>query len=97
MDKTANEGANSQLNVELIVHKNNTEPMNIYDETTNDVDSIQNVDIKYYKNIILDCSSIQFVDETGVKCLRDLISDYQKENVTFLLTNCNGLYFFIVL
>ena len=95
MDKTANEGENSQFNVELIVHKSNNEAVNTYEETTNDIDSIQDMDKKYYKNIILDCSSIQFVDETGAKCLRDLIGDYQKENVTFLLTNCNGFYFVI--
>ncbi len=50
------------------------------------------VEIKQYNIIILDCTLIQFIDETGVKCLNDLINDYKKENVQFLLSNCNSMY-----
>ena len=43
-----------------------------------------------YNAIILDCSRIQFIDECGVQCLKEVIDKYRKENVKFLLTNCNG-------
>ena len=57
--------------------------------------SISNSENKYYDIIILDCTLIQFIDETGVKCLNDLIKDYKKENVQFLLSNCNSKYLLI--
>ena len=40
--------------------------------------------------IILDCTSCTYIDESGVKCLREIIDKYKKENVKFLMTNCNG-------
>ena len=59
-------------------------------ENGNDEDSNKN-EKKYYATIILDCTLIRFIDETGAKCLKDIIRDYKKEKVEFLLTNCNGL------
>ena len=48
--------------------------------------------LKKYDAIILDCSLIQFIDESGVKCLKEVIDKYSKENVKFLLTYCNGIF-----
>ena len=45
---------------------------------------------KANRYIILDCSSIQFIDEMGVKTLKEIIKEYKKENIKLLLTNCNG-------
>ena len=56
--------------------------------------SLQIAEPKYYKCIILDCSMVQFVDEQGVKVLKEVIQDYQNENVRFLLANCNSNEYF---
>ena len=42
------------------------------------------------KSIIIDFSLVQFVDESGVKCLNEILKEYEKENVKILLTNING-------
>jgi anti-anti-sigma regulatory factor len=47
---------------------------------------------KKYKVLIVDCVSVQFIDEAGFKCLKEMINEYEKENIKFLLTNCNGKY-----
>ena len=45
---------------------------------------------KYYKVIVLDCTQVQFVDESAVKTLKEIINEYKKENVKFYMTNCSG-------
>jgi anti-anti-sigma regulatory factor len=45
--------------------------------------------------IVLDMTLVQFVDETGVKCLNLIYDEYTKDNVRFLFTNCNGIYLII--
>ncbi len=45
---------------------------------------------KSVDTIILDMMSVQFVDEAGCKCLRDVVKEYSKENVDILFAHCNG-------
>ena len=40
--------------------------------------------------IILDCTRCNFIDESGAKCLKEIVDTYAKENVQILLTSCNG-------
>ncbi len=42
------------------------------------------------QTIILDCTRCNFIDESGAKCLKEIVDTYAKENVQILLTNCNG-------
>ena len=42
------------------------------------------------QTIILDCTSCNYIDESGAKCLKEIVDTYAKENVQILLTNCNG-------
>jgi anti-anti-sigma regulatory factor len=51
---------------------------------------------KKYKIVIVDFVSVQFIDETGFKCLKEIIDEYEKENIRFLLANCNGKYHFLL-
>lgn len=46
--------------------------------------------LKYYDNIILDFSLVQFIDESGVKCLKDIYKEYKIDKVNILIINCNG-------
>ena len=56
------------------------------------IEANNNEDQKLYKVIVLDCTLIQFIDESGLKCLREVIKEYNKEDVKFLLANCNGKF-----
>jgi anti-anti-sigma regulatory factor len=47
----------------------------------------------YYKAIILDMKLVQFLDESGMKCLIDITKEYNKEKVTILLCNCDGKFY----
>jgi anti-anti-sigma regulatory factor len=52
--------------------------------------NLQIAEPKYYKCIILDCSMVQFIDETGARFLMEIIQEYKNEDVRFLLANCNS-------
>jgi hypothetical protein len=43
--------------------------------------------------IILDLAQCNFIDESGAKCLKEIVDTYARENVKLLLTNCNGKCF----
>jgi hypothetical protein len=45
---------------------------------------------KVYKWIVLDFSLVQFVDETGIICLKDTITEYKDQNVQILFACVNG-------
>lgn len=74
------------------VSLNGTVEANNEDQRLNQASPVKGEDKKYYKVIILDCTLIQFIDESGVKCLREVIKEYNKEDVKFLLANCNGKF-----
>lgn len=40
--------------------------------------------------IIIDMTLVQFIDETGVKCLTQVFNEYTKDNVNLMFTNING-------
>ena len=40
--------------------------------------------------VIIDCSSILFIDEAGVNSLRSIIEKYESIGVLVALTNCRG-------
>lgn len=40
--------------------------------------------------IIIDMTSVQFVDEAGCNCIKQVVKEYASENVKILLANCNG-------
>lgn len=48
------------------------------------------LNIKEMNVIVIDMTLVQFVDETGVKCLNLIYDEYTKDNVRLLFTNCNG-------
>jgi hypothetical protein len=62
---------NKPCNIELI-------DRNEKDSSKSSISGSNSDENKYYDIIILDCTSIQFIDETGVKCLNDLIKDPEK-------------------
>jgi anti-anti-sigma regulatory factor len=76
------------------IDNNNNEEMNQTVSTL--LENEHRIDEKKYKIVIVDCVSVQFIDEAGFKCLKEIINEYEKENVKFLLTNCNGnnIFFF---
>ena len=45
---------------------------------------------RQFRAIILDFTRCNFIDESGAKCLKEIVDKYAKENVKLLLTNCNG-------
>lgn len=45
---------------------------------------------KYFKMIIIDFSSVTFIDEFGVKCLQKIKHDYNQDDVKIVLTCCNS-------
>jgi hypothetical protein len=51
---------------------------------------------KYYNTIIVDFSSVQYVDEAGCKCLKEVVYEYTKDGIKIFFTNCNRkLIFFL--
>ena len=40
--------------------------------------------------IIVDFTLVQFVDETGCKCLKEVVKEYTNDGVKMFFTNCNG-------
>ena len=50
---------------------------------------------RQFRAIILDCTRCNFIDESGAKCLKEIVDTYAKENVQILLTNCNGNVLFV--
>jgi hypothetical protein len=50
---------------------------------------------RQFRAIILDCTRCNFIDESGAKCLKEIVDTYAKENVRLLLTNCNGNVLFV--
>ena len=50
----------------------------------------QDEEKKSFKAIILDCARCNFIDESGAKCLKEIVNKYDKENVKVFLSNCNG-------
>ena len=67
------------------------------DENDNEMllcDSQNNYDTNFGKNffsgIVLDCTRCNFIDESGAKCLKEIVDKYAKENVKLVLSNCNG-------
>ncbi len=49
---------------------------------------------RQFRAVILDCTRCNFIDESGVKYLKEIVDKYAKENVQILLTNCNGIIVF---
>lgn len=47
-------------------------------------------DSKKISVIILDCTNIQFIDESGFKSLSGCIAEYSKSGIRIVLTNCHG-------
>jgi len=45
---------------------------------------------KVYKWIVLDFSLVQYVDETGLICLKETIKEYREQNIEILLACVNG-------
>jgi hypothetical protein len=64
-------------------------------------DSENNYDLhfgkKFFSGIVLDFTRCNFIDESGAKCLKEIVDKYAKENVKLVLSNCNGKNFEIVL
>lgn len=61
--------------------------------TQNDIEINEDfTGIKYYETVVLDFGLVQFIDEIGVKCLKQILTEYNNENVRLLLTNCNGIF-----
>ena len=62
------------------------------EETANEVNEKLNntAKTKYYKRIILDFTLVQYIDESGLKCLKDILKEYNKEMVQIYFTNCSG-------
>ena len=50
---------------------------------------------RQFRAVILDCTRCNFIDESGAKCLKEIVDTYAKENVQILLTNCNGNVLFV--
>jgi anti-anti-sigma regulatory factor len=61
--------------------------VNLNDE--NDFVNLNKID-KTINLIIIDFTSVEFIDEMAVKCLQNIISLYEKENVRVLFANCNS-------
>ncbi len=53
--------------------------------------------VKHFEAIVLDFTRCNFIDESGAKCLKEIVDKYAKENVKLVLSNCNGKNFEIVL
>uniref|UniRef100_A0A8D0H3Y9 Solute carrier family 26 member 1 n=1 Tax=Sphenodon punctatus TaxID=8508 RepID=A0A8D0H3Y9_SPHPU len=43
-----------------------------------------------FQTIVIDCSSVPFVDTSGVNALKDLLKDYRDLQITVLLACCNS-------
>ena len=56
---------------------------------------LNEVRIMKTRAIILDCTRCNFIDESGAKCLKEIVDTYAKANVKLLLTNCNGNFLFV--
>ncbi len=54
---------------------------------------------KFYNIIVLDFTSVQFIDEASCKCLKEVIKEYKTDEVKILFTNCDGKFhiFLIIL
>jgi MFS superfamily sulfate permease-like transporter len=52
-------------------------------------DELKPSDKNDLKAIIIDCTSCNYIDESGAKGLKEISDKYEKNNVKFLLTNCN--------
>lgn len=42
-----------------------------------------------YRVILIDMQLVQFVDESGCNCLRDIVKEYSVDGVRVLLANCS--------
>ena len=47
---------------------------------------------KFYSVIVIDFSSVQFIDEAGCKCLKEITKEYKNDEVRILFANCNGTF-----
>ncbi|RNA41759.1 solute carrier family 26 member 6-like, partial [Brachionus plicatilis] len=56
------------------------------DDTEND--TLNNS--KKFETIIINFTNVQFVDEAGCKCLKEIIKDYESDNIQILFACCNG-------
>lgn len=53
----------------------------------NENDSLNN---KKFETIIINFSNVQFVDEAGCKCLKEIIKDYESDKIQIIFACCNG-------
>lgn len=72
--------------------KNNEDNNN--NNNTDDTEAVTNETnaklVKHFRVIVLDCTRCNFIDESGAKCLKEIVDKYAKENVKLVLSNCNG-------
>ena len=69
-------------------NKNLDETVALKEETKSNKNH-RNPSKKYYSAIIVDFSSVSFVDEAGCKCIREVYKEYKGDNIKLLFTNCN--------
>ena len=73
------------------ISKNNE--ANHTDDTEAVTNETQSKLVKHFKAIVLDCMRCNFIDESGAKCLKEIVDKYAKENVKVVLSNCDGKNF----
>jgi anti-anti-sigma regulatory factor len=45
---------------------------------------------KFCNVVIIDFSSVQFVDEAACKCLKEVVKEYKLDGVKVMFSNCDG-------
>ena len=92
MDAEEEYGKSKRGDVKLKLERepSNADQSLVLNATTSEMHNSSILSVKYYKVIVLDCTQVQFIDETTVKTLKEVINEYKKEKVKFFMTNCNG-------